>query len=139
MTRPTTSTGDTAGYAISDPGQAAGMKERADCTVCAFVHVSGKRYAKVHAAFARRGRKNRCSFDLNSHLHRIAADLGFRARLVRRSGTVARLLRDFPRGRFIVHISGHAFAIVNGVIHDSWSPSKLSRVKQAWVVTPLSE
>lgn len=123
-----------AGYHLSDPTAKSGLRERADCTVCAFVHASGLPYLQVHAVLARHGRRPRCGFVIETRIHRIARDLGLCLRMVRRSGTVARLVADFPRGTLIVQISEHAFAVIDGVIYDSYPTSTRCRVVRAWRV-----
>jgi hypothetical protein len=123
-----------AGYALHNPATSAGIKETKDCTVRALVNATGRPYTEVHAVFAEHGRKNRRGFRFHQCIHSIAADLGISVKLVRRSGSVEKLIRLFPQGKVIVHVRRHAFTIIDGVIHDSWTPSKSCHVKQAWLV-----
>jgi len=112
-----------------------GINEYRDCTVRALTTVSGAPYATVHSIFAAHGRRNRRGVVLKDVLQSIAHDLGLTARVVRRSGSVERLLRDFPAGRLVVNTRGHAFAVIDGVIHDDIVTSALCHVKRAWMVT----
>ena len=34
--------------------------------------------------------------------------------------TLAKFLRDFPKGRFVVRKSGHVFAVIDGIQYDSF-------------------
>jgi hypothetical protein len=54
---------------------------------------------------------------------------------VRRSGSVERLIRDYPAGRLVVNTRGHAFALIDGVAHDAITTSPLCHVKRAWLIT----
>jgi len=117
----------------SNPAE--GFSERRDCTVRALTNASGASYAEVHAIFAAHGRKNRRGIVLRKVLQSVARDLGLTAQVVRRSGSVERLLRDFPAGRLVVTTRGHAFAVINGVIYDTHATSELRHVKRAWLVT----
>jgi hypothetical protein len=118
---------------ISNPAE--GFSERRDCTVRALTNVSGAPYAEVHAIFAAHGRKNRRGIALKKVLQSVARDLGLVAQVVRRSGSVERLLRDFPVARLVVTTRGHAFAVIDGVVHDTHTTSPLRHVKCAWLVT----
>lgn len=123
-----------AGYAIHDPAAAAGVSEHNDCSVRALVNATGRPYSEVHAIFAAAGRKDRRRFRLDKHIHDIARTLGVGLRLVRRSGTVEKLVRMFPQGTLVVRVSGHAFAVRNGVVHDSFAVSTGCHVRQAWLL-----
>ena len=118
---------------ISNPSE--GFSERRDCTVRALTNVSGAAYATVHAVFASHGRKNRRGVVLKKVMQSVASDLGLVAQVVRRSGNVERLVHDFPAGRLVVNTRGHAFALIDGVVHDSIETSPLCHVKRAWLVT----
>lgn len=123
------------GYSVANPAIAAGFQEHRDCTVRAFVNLTGAAYAAVHAVFAAHGRKNRRGFRLQTHAHDIARDLGVQLKLVRRSGSVEKLIRLHPTGKILVRTRGHAFAVVDGVIHDSFVVSGRRHVQQAWLVS----
>jgi hypothetical protein len=113
-----------------------GINEHNDCTVVALTTVSGSPYSTVHKVFADHGRRNRGRIALKPILQSIAHDLGLTARVVRRSGSVERLLRDHPVARLVVTTRGHAFAVIDGVIHDTHTTSPLCHVKCAWLITP---
>jgi hypothetical protein len=112
-----------------------GINEHRDCTVRALTNVSGAAYETVHAVFAAHGRKNRRGVALRLVMQSVSRDLGLTARVVRRSGSVERLLRDYPVGRLVVNTRGHAFALIDGVAHDAITTSPLCHVKRAWLIT----
>ena len=112
-----------------------GINEHRDCTVRALTAVSGVPYSTVHSVFAAHGRKNRRGVVLKTVLQSIARDLGITARVVRRSGSVERLIRDHPLGRLVVTTRGHAFALIDGVAHDDIATSPLCHVRRAWLIT----
>lgn len=114
------------------------QKERADCTVRAFANLMGgdADYQKAHDALAACGRKKSCGFRLQKHVHDVARSLGLSLRLIRRSGSVARLIRDFPTGKILVRKRGHAFVINNGVIVDQQNTSENAHVQHAWILAP---
>lgn len=49
-------------------------------------------------------------------------------------GTLSKFVRDNPTGTWILLKSGHAFALVNGVVYDSWQPGPKTQIKQAWQI-----
>lgn len=112
-----------------------GINEHRDCTVRALTAVSSAPYATVHAVFAAHGRKNRRGVPLITVMQSVARDLGITAKVVRRSGSVERLVRDFPTGRLVVTTRGHAFALIDGVARDDHATSSLRHVKRAWLIT----
>lgn len=108
--------------------------ERADCTVHAFSNATGCHYEKAHAALAANGRRKSCRYRLHQHAHDVGRTLGVKLELVRRSGTLRRFLSDYPQGRFIVRVSGHAFAVVDGSVIDRTEQSPDRHIKHAWRV-----
>lgn len=103
---------------------------RAGCTVRALANVTGISLGLVNriatAAGRRKGRK------FSSHiLIEHAKSLGLRFRKVRmKTRTLARFLREHPRGRYYARKAGHAFAVVDGGT-DSGLPSG-TRITGAW-------
>jgi hypothetical protein len=111
------------------------IKEAKDCTVRAFALVAGVEYIDAHTACRLNGRLNCRGFvGFDSKVVKIGRLLGVELRHIRRSGTLARLLRDFPRGTLMVSVSRHAFAVVDGVVVDTHPQSPSRRIKNAWVV-----
>lgn len=113
---------------ITTPG------ERGDCVVVAFATVASVPYETAHAALAKHGRKKGCRTRMSQIAHKVAETLNVEMIPVRRSGTLRSLIRDFHTGRMLVRVTGHAFAIIDGIIHDR-EPQSLDRhVKMAWRV-----
>lgn len=111
--------------------------ERNDCTVRAVAAVCGAGYLTAYNAIAARGRKARRRFYLERHAADIADELGHSLRLVRRSGTLARLIADFPNDRLLCHKRGHAFAVMASRVSDG--TSLRSKIRHAWIVTPKGD
>jgi hypothetical protein len=104
----------------------ANFNENNDCVVRAFSLALNKPYDEVHAICAKHGRKpNRGCLagvqrDVAKHygMQGIMLDIG---NLGKREGiypTLAMFLRRFPKGHFYVARRGHAFTIIDGVVHD---------------------
>jgi hypothetical protein len=132
-----------------------------DCSVRALAIAAGIPYEEAHRLFKEAGRADnkptptavtRALFKrLGFTKH--TTFLGYGARYNRRRDTwtpianyptLARFIKAHPRGRFTVHRTGHAFALINGVVHD-WPSERFtrafpatgsrSRVVGAWEVT----
>jgi len=128
------------GFIFTDGGRsAAGFNERMDCTVRAFAILSDRGYSEAHKACATAGRKNRRRFYVANAVHGIASTLNLELTLVKRSGTVGKLISEFPQQTLMVHVSGHLFAVKNGTVYDTFHPSHRCRVKRAWAVRTLTE
>jgi hypothetical protein len=102
------------------------LGELNDCVVRAFSIVLDKPYDDLHAQCAKHGRK----FAKGTHYYtqrNVAQENGMveinwnELRNLSPSGeypTVLQFLKAFPKGRYYVCRNGHAFAIIDGVIHD---------------------
>jgi hypothetical protein len=115
-------------------------------------------YAEAHDMLAAAGRKDRKGFHFAGWLRKHEST-GIAGRQIRRvdvalpirgiAGRVnydgrpnlGRVLRmpELARGRYIVIITGHAFAIVGGRIHDQYRAGDRSKVFGVWEVTPVPE
>ena len=100
--------------------------ERQDCTVHATSIAAQIPYYQAHDLLARSGRRSRhripyLSFvcNLRERGERVGA---YRIEKVHmpRIVTLAKFLRDFPKGRFVVRKSGHVFAVIDGIQYDSF-------------------
>jgi hypothetical protein len=57
-----------------------------------------------------------------------------------RGWPVAAFIAAYPQGRFIVHRRGHAFAVVDGVLHDWKGGTKVgSKILDVWRVTEATQ
>lgn len=126
-------------YTYDDGGRnASGLKEIKDCTVRAVALTSGVDYKVAHQIMATRAkRKNRKGAYLSKHIKEIQKDLPVNFRLIKRSGSVRTLIKEFGEGnRILCCMRGHAFAILNGTVHDMMEISGNCHVVNAWIVVP---
>lgn len=116
------------GWVSTDGGRTeAGIKDTNDCAVRAYALFKGIPYAEAHALFKKEGRKNGrgTSFTIIRSLLGGKGENGGRM-------TLASLRSKFPQGRVYAIKRGHAFAIIDGVIHDTWQVGNKSRVLEYW-------
>lgn len=125
------------GRVYTDAGKdAAGISDHNDCSVRALVAVSSQPYGIVHGIMTDLGRKRGRGVHMNWIMGPISDRLALKLSRLPGSCTVLHLLRRYQTGKILVVIRGHAFAIVDGVIHDSGFTSHGCIVKQAWLVEP---
>lgn len=129
-----------------------GGRERNDCSVRAVAIALGKPYPEVHAAFKANGREDRhgtftcitravlCQsganvVELSLPLHTYSpVDNGWQVKYRRTGGwTVASFVRSHKRGRYIVRVNGHMFAVLDGVVYDHAGGSR-RQVLEVWEV-----
>lgn len=119
--------------------------ESRDCTVRALSNASGMHYDNAHALLKKHGRKNRCGaffgtmlkayteagFVLDS-VHGTTVSARVAARIAQRKAetgvTLAKLLPKLAFGEYIVNTTGHAVAVVNGKIIDTFDNPAGKRV-----------
>lgn len=123
-------------YSNTKSLRAEGFNERRDCTVIALAAVTGLPYPRCHAALKDAGRKDRKGIPFVRVAQRVARHVGHSFAICTRSGTLRRFVRENPQGAFYVTIRGHAFAVLDGVIHDNCKPRLGSIIKRAWRVEP---
>ena len=117
---------------ITDGGmKAAGFNEYNDCVVRALSLASGISYPAMHKEMAELGRKNRCR---TKSFWTDWADewCGPRVNYEKGKMTVLKFIQLNPKGRFVIRIRGHAFAVIDGVIHDTWEQRPGSWVISSW-------
>jgi hypothetical protein len=71
---------------------------------------------------------------MESPLVRRLGDIHFRPQEPRR--TLYKLIGELQEGRYVLAMAGHAFAVVDGKIHDKIVLPPGVRVKAIWKVTP---
>jgi hypothetical protein len=112
-----------------------GMSEKNDCTVRAFAIVSGKPYKDVHKVIETFGRKNGKGLaKCNKKVQPISKALGINLKQVCRSGSLKKLIENNPNGKMLVLVRKHAFAVVDGIVEDTWQQSVDRHVKGAWIL-----
>jgi uncharacterized protein YbaR (Trm112 family) len=109
--------------------------EKRDCTVRAFSLATNIEYSIVHETFKIFGRKDKHGVYLKKLMPKICKDLGIEFKMVKRSGTVRKLIAKYPQGNFVCTVAHHAFPIIEGVPHDLKSLNQ--RILQAWWVRPI--
>ena len=117
----------------SDGGMSAeGFKERNDCAVRALALVTGISYKDAHSKFKSLGRKNGRG-TRNTDIDKVMAELNF----VHDKGprTVSRLLQKYPKGNVYVVVRRHAFAVIDGTIHDTFVTGAKSRILRCYVAS----
>lgn len=119
--------------------------EAADCTVVALAYAMDISYKDAHAMLREMGRKNRRGFKLRLWLDNqcavsrmknqpfllgkykvVRVVLPFHAR-----PTLAKFLRDFPRGRFLVRKRGHMFVVINSNVINALTGAR-TRITNIW-------
>ena len=103
--------------------------DRADCCIRAVAVSTGCTYELASAMFSAAGRKLRTgtSVEMTYHVH----EMFLRMKRVKDvcGWPLAAFIAAYPKGRFILHRRGHAFAVVNGVLHDWENTTKPKTVK----------
>lgn len=91
--------------------------ERKDCAVRAVAVAFSLPYSESYARFAAAGREPGKATPRYISRDVITALGG--CRLDEWKGkTLARFLREAPAGRYVVGVTGHAIAVIDGVVHD---------------------
>jgi hypothetical protein len=116
-----------------------------DCTVRALAHVSGLTYADCHRTAELAGRLYGCKSSMQRIINQAAAEgkiqvvrthkyKTFFGQSALTCPTVAQWLKmpENCEGKFIVRWHGHVFAVINGVIFDSYPPRMGKRVMFVW-------
>lgn len=118
---------------ITDGGRAESShpQERRDCTVRALAIAARLSYDTAHAILASCGRKTKRGPKSSRYNTFMARRNG---RALKRSGSVGKFAELHPNGRFIIHVRGHAFALVDGVAYDTMEVSPQRHVKRAWMI-----
>lgn len=120
-------------------------KENNDCTVRALASASGMLYEDAHVLLKKYGRKDRhgakfstmhsaydeAGFVVNS-VHGTTGQARFVARFTKREAeagvTLGKILPKLAFGEYIVNITGHAVAVVNGKVIDIFDNKAGKRV-----------
>ncbi len=119
--------------------------ETRDCTVRALSNASGMHYDQAHELLKKHGRKNRrgaffstmlkayaeADFVLES-VHGTTNNARHAARIAKREAsegiTLAKILPKLGFGEYIVNVTGHAVAVVNGKLIDTFDNPAGKRV-----------
>lgn len=127
-------------YEYSDGGRSgAGFTERNDCVVRALAISLGIPYPEAHSRAKAFGRRKGCRMKWPNFRAMMALDFEIKPELSCMS--LQRALEQMQSGRFVVAVSGHVFAVVNGTVCDSWEQKPGRRVNMVYVPknTPTSQ
>ncbi len=109
--------------------------ESRDCAVLALSNALDVAYCRAHAFLANNGRKPKHGIHVGELITRKRGIiLGHKLQLVKRSGSLAKFLREFPSGRYLITVRHHAFAVVDGMVHDMQRQSPRRHIRKAWRV-----
>lgn len=123
-------------FVKTDAGMAdAGFREHNDCAVRAYSLFKDVPYQTAHALFAKHGRQSR----RGTRLMVIEKVMGKMATRVQGSMTLSQLRKAFPVGRVYAIKRGHAFTMIDGVLHDSWRVGEKSRIVMYWTDATSSQ
>jgi hypothetical protein len=110
--------------------------ENRDCAVVSLSNACGIPYEQAHALLKAHGRQDlKATYGMT-----ISAALGIRYQSMSRGErrpTAARFIRENPKGRFIVFVTGHYFALVDGV-HVDADPSLYRPRARLWGYWPVT-
>jgi hypothetical protein len=114
-----------------------GLREKSDCTVRALANAKGIDYLTAHATAKQHGRVSGKGVHFNV-LHSMYTAMGFEllnifgttrpagwarwftgTKTIEKGITLKRLLPKLTKGRYIVNITGHALAVVDGKVIDT--------------------
>lgn len=124
------------------------LHERNDCTVRALKNVTAVPYQDAHEWFKRHGRRDGHGVKLMSILRSVAIlktiVYGYRVTIhldaMHRADrlTLAEVTRRYPKGKYILTTSGHAIALIDGVVHDAFKAGARYQVIQICQFEPSS-
>ena len=107
--------------------------EERDCCVRAIAIAANIPYAEAHSMLAAHGRIDNHRTQRFVFLMDVWKKIGqYKIFRVQGGGTLNQFMNEDAPGRFIVRIRGHAFAVVNGTIHDMLLSGGRCRIKQIW-------
>ncbi len=101
-----------------------------DCMIRAVVNVTGKSYSEVHKIMYKHGwratrKKSKDNWELQ--ITKTLEELGFewckevyQAIKGEKRMNIERFVRENSNGKFILRVSKHVTALIDGKIHDTW-------------------
>jgi hypothetical protein len=111
-----------------------GIKDGNNCTICALSTAVGIPYNEAFAIGQKAGRKTGKGFNTKK-LMETARKMGVVYRKIKcGSITIQKFIKKYPEGRYIVRISRHAFAIIDGTIYDHQENGAMCRITDIWKV-----
>ena len=123
-------------FSNNDGGRvAAGIDDKNDCAVRAWSIFFDQPYAVAHKLFAEKGRKQYRG-TRTMDIFTMMKDAGAVKQLASNFDkiTLNKLIKKHPKGKLYCLIRGHAFAIVDGIVNDTWAVGLKSRVFAYWTL-----
>jgi hypothetical protein len=116
-----------------------GANERNACTVMAVSNACAVPYDEAHSLLKKWGRVDGHRFDFRTFMrYRYGGLLGHRVTHVdAERRTLAQVVRDFPRGTFILRKRGHVFTMRDGWVVDYAPKGARTRITDIWYIEPL--
>jgi hypothetical protein len=121
-------------HVFNDGGRAATKHDEINDCACRAIAIAAERpYHEIWSAFKTlletEGPRRRSGVDEKVQ-HRLMESMGWSF-----VPTTKTYLQegDLPSGRLVVCIHGHSVAVINGVIHDTYNPSRKKNGKPPWV------
>ena len=112
-----------------------------DCSVRALAVACGVSYTVASVTFSAQGRRLKRGTDHELSVRLYEGILGMKRVELAEGLRLEAFLEIAVRGRFILHKKGHAFAVVEGVVHD-WE-GKTTRdnttIVRCWKVTEVAQ
>jgi hypothetical protein len=124
--------------------------EKKDCAVRALANILGD-YPKAHEIFTVAGRKPKegtFGFTIHKILmdDELMASLGYKVKKmyqlpyfsenVKNKLTMAKLKKYYPQGKYYATTDRHAFALIDGVIYDSFPSGKCKKIESLYLFIP---
>lgn len=113
-------------------------KQKNDCTVRAIALVRGMGYDEAYDLMAEEGRKCSKGFDIVKWLKKQswAKKMAFPAVKGERRMNPAKFCETYKEGKYICRVSKHVFAVIDGVVHDTFESRPDRCIYTAWKVAP---
>ncbi len=125
-------------FTFNDAGRASSKrpKQRDDCTVRTLAIALRFKYDEAYDLLAGAGRKCSRGFRLSDWLNTqpFARKMPFPAVKGERRMNPHRFCRDYPTGTFICKVAKHVFAVVDGVVHDTFENPPDRCIYTAWEI-----
>ena len=102
--------------------------ESKDCAVRALAILKGWTYAKSHSYWESKGRKPNDGV----YWHQNCGDAGVQKVPGINGGSIGKVLASLPKGRFVIRVRHHVFAVIDGVPQDTFCPNARGHVKAVY-------
>lgn len=118
---------------LTDAGRSTSKRKRQhrDCTVRAIASARGLSYDQAFDLLRAYGRRSSCRFRIQLALD--AEPWAEKARVYQES--VGTFTLRHPEGSWVVCVRGHAFAVIDGVVHDDHELDHTRPITQAWKIS----